>query len=58
MSDNRTWEVVYKQKNGELYFWRYTGQKPPTLAQIVGAMPDGKWSFIQMREVVCLWRVR
>ena len=58
MSDIRTWEVVYKHIIGALYFWRYTGQKPPTLAQIVDAMPDGKWSFIQMREVVCTWRER
>lgn len=58
MSDNKTWEVVFQHKNGALYFWRHTGQRPPTLAQIVDAMPDGEWSFIQMREVVCTWRER
>ena len=49
MSDNKTWEVVFQHKNGALYFWRYSGQRPPTVAQIVDAMPDGKWAFIQMR---------
>ena len=55
---NRTWQVVYQHKNGALYFWQYSGQCAPTIAQIVDAMPTGKWSFIQMREVVCKWRVR
>ena len=58
MSDNKTWEVIFQQKNGALYFWRHSGQCPPTLAQIVDAMPDGKWSLIQVREVVCTWRER
>lgn len=58
MSDSKTWEVVFRHKTGALYFWRHTGLRPPTLAQIVDAMPDSKWSFIQMREVVCTWRER
>lgn len=58
MSDNKTWEVLFQHKNGALYFWRYSGQRPPTLAQIVDAMPDDKWAFIQMREVVCTWLER
>lgn len=58
MSDNKTWEVIFQHKNGALYFWRYSGQRPPTLAQIVDAMPDGKWSLIQVREVVCKWLER
>ena len=58
MSDSQTWEVVFQRTNGALYFWRYTGQRRPTLAQIVDAMPDGKWSLIQVREVVCTWRER
>lgn len=59
MSDaNRTWQVVYQHKNGALYFWQYSGPCAPTIAQIVDAMPAGKWSFIQMREVVCKWRAR
>ena len=58
MSDNKTWEVVFQQKNGALYFWRYSGQRPPTVAQIVDAMPDGKWSLIQVREVGGTWLER
>lgn len=58
MLPNRTWEIVYQHKNGALYFWRYSAKRPPTIAQIVEAMPDGKWAFVQMREVVCTWRER
>lgn len=32
MSDNKTWEVVFQHKNGALYFWRHSGQRPPTVA--------------------------
>ena len=59
MSDaNRTWEVVYQHKSGALYSWQYSGQHAPTIAQIVDAMPTGKWSFTQMREVLGKWRER
>lgn len=39
MLPNRTWEIVYQNKNGALYFWRYSAKRPPTVAQIVEAMP-------------------
>lgn len=53
----KTYEVVYQhQKTQALYFWRRTGENPPTLIEIAQAMPDNMWRFVQMREVVCKWR--